>query len=572
MSSYSNLSKEQLIEEIERLKRRKRFGLIWEDKPEDVAELCKTKLPVLVGAPKNEVMGDLTRPTHLLIEGDNYHALSVLNFTHPKSINVIYIDPPYNRGDKDFKYNDRYVDIEDAYRHSKWLSFLEKRLRLARNLLRDTGVILISIDDNEVAQLKLLCDEIFGPDNFISTLVWEGALKNDSKFVSASHDYVLCYAKSKNEMNKLKVTWRGKKIGIDEIYQKVETFKKKFRNDYETISEKLKEWYSSLDKNHPSWWHRHYNCVDENGVYFAGDISAESGRSRPLYEVLHPKTGKPCKAPVRGWPTKGTLDQWIKEGRIHWGDDHTVVPKVKRYLKDTENMVIPSVFYKDRRAARKSLKKILGEDLFDNPKDVDILKILIEATSNNDGIILDFFAGSGATGHAVLELNKEGSNRQFILCTNNENNICEDVCYPRVKKVITGYKVSKGKKVAGLGGSLRYYRTDFVYAEPTDGNKKKLTAQATEMLCLKEGTFGAVINKKAFKVFKNANHYTGIIFDHTAIPDFKQAIQKIKDKFSVYVFSLGDDTFDEEFDDVKRKVKLSPIPEAILRVYRRIFK
>jgi adenine-specific DNA-methyltransferase len=182
-------------------------------------------------------------------------------------------------------------------------------------------------------------------------------------------------------------------------------------------------------------------------------------------------------------------------------------------------------------------------------------------------------AGSGTTGDAVLKHNNaDGGNRQFILCTNNENNICLNFCYPRIKKVMAGYKDSKSKKVEGLGGNLKYFRTDFVDADPTDRNKKKLTEMATEMLCLKEGTFEKITSKKAFKIYKNTNHYTGIIFDQMAIPDFKEAVAKLKGKFSVYVFSLGDDSFEDEFKDIKQKVKLSPIPEVILRVYRRIFK
>jgi adenine-specific DNA-methyltransferase len=146
------------------------------------------------------------------------------------------------------------------------------------------------------------------------------------------------------------------------------------------------------------------------------------------------------------------------------------------------------------------------------------------------------------------------------------------VCYPRIKKVIEGYKNLKGEWVEGLGGNLKYFRTDFVDAEPSDKNKIKLTHQATEMLCIKEGTFEKVIDNERFKIFKNSDHYTGIIWDQTAIPEFKKAIKDIKGKFSVYIFSLGDETFDEEFEDIKQKVKLSPIPEAILKVYRRIFK
>jgi adenine-specific DNA-methyltransferase len=206
------------------------------------------------------------------------------------------------------------------------------------------------------------------------------------------------------------------------------------------------------------------------------------------------------------------------------------------------------------------IQNMFGKKVFETIKPVELIKRIIRLSSPKDGIILDFMAGSGTTGHAVLELNKEDDgNRQFILCTNNENNICTDVCYPRIKKVIEGYKNLKGEKIEGLGSNLKYFKTDFVdYDEPTDRNKIKLTEQATEMLCVKEGTFEKVLDQKNFKVFKNANHCTGIIFDQAAIPAFKKAIEGINGKFSVYVFSLGDETFDEEFADQNKKSNYLP--------------
>jgi len=235
-----------------------------------------------------------------------------------------------------------------------------------------------------------------------------------------------------------------------------------------------------------------------------------------------------------------------------------------------------TVWYKpeyDTGSAGRFLKNILLKEAFDNPKSIFYISDILRISTEKNSTVLDFMAGSGTTGHAVLELNKEdGGNRQFILCTNNENNICTDVCYPRIKKVIEGYKNLKGEQVEGLGGNLKYFRTDFIDAEPSDKNKIKLTHHATEMLCIKEGTFEKVIDNGRFKIFKNSDHYTGIIWDQTAIPEFKEVIKNIKAKFSVYIFSLGEETFDEEFADIKQKVNLSPIPEAILRVYRRIFK
>jgi len=192
--------------------------------------------------------------------------------------------------------------------------------------------------------------------------------------------------------------------------------------------------------------------------------------------------------------------------------------------------------------------------------------------SRTKAIVLDFFAGSGTTAHSLMLINKEDEGqRQFILCTNNENEIAEKVCWPRVKKVIEGHR--SYIEITNIKSNLKYFKTDFVeYEESTDKNKIKLTKEATEMLCVKEGTFEVIRDEEDFKIFKNTNHYTGIIWDQNSISSFKKTIKDIKGRFSVYVFSLGEETFDEEFEDIKQKVKLSPIPEAILRVYRRIFK
>lgn len=219
---------------------------------------------------------------------------------------------------------------------------------------------------------------------------------------------------------------------------------------------------------------------------------------------------------------------------------------------------------------------------FSKPK--ELIKYLISITDKDRDItIVDFFAGSGTTGQAVMELNSEDDgNRRFILCTNNkeiDNNgnvikhkICTDICYPRLKKVIKGYKNPKGENVAGRGGNLKYYKTDFVKAEPTDRNKRKLVSESTEMLCIRENAFELVQDESDFKIFKNGDKYLGIVFYEEAIGDFKKAIKKIKGHFNTYVFSLGDDPHEKQFADVKDKITLCAIPEVILKVYREIFK
>jgi len=548
---------EKLTAEIERLKKelkkRKKYGLVWEDKPEDVVEMCKKKLPVLKEIKDKEINTDKNKPVNLLIEGDNYHALSVLNYTHAGKVDVIYIDPPYNTGNKDFIFNDSYVDREDAYRHSKWLSFMEKRLKLAKNLLKDDGVIFVSIDDNEVAQLKLLMDnpDLFGEDNFVTIFPRKSGVapRIDAKHISVEHDYVVCYAKNFGSLDLNKVyTAENGNYRLEDEFMKI-------RGRYKL---------NKLDRGSI-----HYS---ESLVY---PIKAPDGT------LIWPGGAKGRKNWTWRWSEEklnwGIKNQFIvfKRTKSGW----SVYFKQYQYVDNEGNPIERQIPFKSfildfpNEQGNKELENIFHKRVFDYPKPVGLMKYLINLHRNKNAIVLDFMAGTGTTGHAVLELNKEdGGNRQFILCTNNENNICTDVCYPRIKKVIEGYKNLKGEQVEGLGGNLKYFRTYFVDAEPSDKNKIKLTKQATEMLCIKEGTFEKVVDNERFKIFKNSDHYTGIIWDQTAIPEFKKAIKDIKGKFSVYVFSLGDETFDEEFEDVKQKVKLSPIPEAILRVYRRIFK
>lgn len=540
-------SKEKLLVEIDRLKkelkRKKKYGLVWdsEREPEEVVEMCREKLPVLKEVEGKEIITDKNKPVNLLIEGDNYHALSVLNYTHKGKIDVIYIDPPYNTGNKDFIYNDRYVDKEDSYRHSKWLSFMEKRLKLAKNLLSEEGIIYISIDDNEIAQLKLIMEDLL---NHISTIHWRRTEGQDNltKNVSVVAEYILVYGREKRE--------------------------KYIFNKFPLSDRAVKE----------------YRYEDEGGKFRRRTL-VDKQRGKNKFSVKTP-SGDIIEGPFNISEEKFRL---IPKEEIYWADGK--MPYLKTYLiKDKGSY--PNNWFDNSIGTNEDgtdeLTKILGRNKFNNPKPVSLIKTLIKMAPKNE-YILDFFAGSGTAGHATLELNEEGEgNRRFILCTNNENNngngfkIAEDICYPRIKKVIEGYKKnSNGKKVAGLGGNLKYFKTEFVdYKESTDRNKIKLTNEATEMLCVKEGTFEEVKSPafakapagKNFKIFKNHEHYTGIIFDQLAIKEFKKVISNIKTKFSVYIFSLGDDSFEDEFEDIKQKVKLSPIPEAILKVYRRIFK
>lgn len=618
---YTNWDRKELIKEIDQLRKRKKYGLVWEEKPENVVEQCKTELPVLEEVKSKEIITDLNKPINLLIEGDNFHALSVLNYTHKGKIDVIYIDPPYNTGAKDWKYNNDYVDGEDPYRHTKWISFLSHRLNIAKNLLSSDGIICVTIDDYEMPRLWLLIEEIFGEFNHLGTV----AIRNNPKGrmtkrkVSLIHEYAIFFGKSQKSFIK--------KLGVDPS-EKTHNYK---QDEDET-------WYLPVNLRKQG--------VDSNAFNKKGKLS---DRYYPIY--FDKKTGGvssiekldieilpiDSRGEKRIWRrSKDVIDEMYKSGDLivkHTKNDYQIYFKFRGGLdgKMTQSLWINPEFSASDYGT-KILDNILGErELFQYPKAPAAVMQSIQTMSNKkDSIVLDFFAGSGTTGQAVLELNQiDKGSRRFILCTNNENNIAEEITFTRIKNVINGYKFtgqektiifeqklnekvladidiifddlekakesnkqnydklevkiednalllygikkSNGKK-QGLGGNLKYFKTSFVPADTTDKNKIALTEKATEMLCVKEDTFEEVKSIKQYKIFRNKKRYTGIVFDHQAIDDFKKEIAKIDGKFSLYIFSLCDDTFDEEFEDMKKKVKLSPIPEAILRVYRRIFK
>jgi len=592
----NNQTKEKLLAEIERLKKelkkKKKYGLVWEDKPEDVVEMCKEKLPVLKEVKNKEIITDKNKPINLLIEGDNYHALSVLSYTHAKKIDVIYIDPPYNTGNKDFVYNDHYVDTEDAFRHSKWLSFMTKRLELAKNLLSKDGILFISIDNNEVAQLKMLCDGIF-PNGFVTTLHVQMSTVQGQKVKAAktgnivkNGEYILVYSKTGNKMIGKRVLYEPteydthysgfliendkdsfKEIGLEEVLAK------KFKVELEAIGllskgnlpkSKIKEAYQ-LSVKIKEFIHKNSENIVRRHTSVPISLSLEQDEKLNQGLVLKYKKSSNREYLIAK-DNKNVVVQIIQ-----------LTHKIKKCHDFYGTYGISTIrgdwwpgFYLDMGNVSKE-----GGVKFENgKKPVRLMKQLIYFVAKKNSIVLDFFAGSGSTGHAVIDLNQDAENfdLKFILCTYNEENgngkIADEYCYPRLKNVIKG-----NEKINGLGGNLKYFKTDFVdYKEATDKNKIKLTKEAVEMLCVKEGTFELVLNNEDFKIFKNQEHYTGIILDQLVIEDFKKAIKDITGKISVYVFSLGDDSFDEEFEDIKQKVKLSPIPEAILKVYRRIFK
>ena len=351
----------------------------------------------------------------------------------------VFIDPPYNTGN-DFIYADDFMRSQQAENqqmgmydedenrlfkntdtngrfHSDWCSMMYSRLMLSRNLLTDDGVIFISIDENEVNTLKAICDEVFGASNFIAELIWSAGRKNDSKYISVSHEYILCYFKDALWIKEHKVLWREKKQGLENIYAEYDRLKKIHGDDCAAIEKGLKSWYKSLPDGHPAKDHAHYCRVDKNGIFFADNISWPGGGG-PKYQVLHPVTHKPVKIPTRGWLTnEATMKEWIAQGRVEFGKDENGVPTLKSYLRDREYSVPYRVFYKDGRAASKRLASLMGDKVFENPKDEDIIQRIIQFCGTDDGdIIMDFFSGSATTAHAVFLADAEqNKHRKFIL-------------------------------------------------------------------------------------------------------------------------------------------------------------
>ena len=417
-----------------------RYHLNWPGKREALltanAPIAKTLRPC-----RAESVGfDETK--NIFIEGDNLDALKLLQETYLGEIKLIYIDPPYNTG-KDFVYRDNFSETSDDYFsrslqaddhgnrlvanrdsngrfHSVWLSSLYSRLSVARNMLRQDGIVVISIDEVEHSNLRRMCDEIFGSQNFCGEIVWKNSSKNDQSYISVQHEYFVVYVRDKQSNNG---EWLEKKQGLEEIYKAFDGFKSEFGNDWKKIHQAALDWYRELPASSPMLDSKHYGWMDERGVYFPDNISGPND-GQYVYDIDHPITGKQVKQPSRGWfCPKPKLLQLISENRVHFGPDESTVPCLKTYLKNTEYVSLTSLRVRDSRAASNRLRDLFGEKVFTNPKDELLLADLFRAMGVAGGdIVLDFYAGSGSTAHAVMELNRTaGSNCRWILVQIAEN-------------------------------------------------------------------------------------------------------------------------------------------------------
>ena len=578
INELEGLTNDEKSELIKLLRSQKKYGLVWEDKPEDAEQRMVNEQPVLVEVPERAILSDdAEAPNHILIEGDNLEALTTLSYTHAGKIDVIYIDPPYNTGNKDFIYNDSFVDKEDGYRHSKWLSFMNKRLKIAKNLLSDKGVIFISIDDNEQAPLKQLCDEIFGERNFVAKFDWRkktGA--NDAKDIAVITESILLYSNSKV-------------LAVErEIWNRDEGSRnmKRFKFSDEFVETRGKYYLDTLDRGGLQ-----YSDSMNYGIEAPdGGMIYPNGRSEFVNDGWIWKWGKDKVK----WGLENKFLEFVKSKKSS-GSKYTIKYKVyenvdnegnirKKVGRAFTNLILEPI----NQQGNSELMALFGEVPFSNPKPLGLLQYLLNTIVIKDVTVLDFFAGSGTTLHATMQLNaKDGGHRQCILVTNNENGICENVTYERNRRVIQGYITPKGEKVPGLTrNNLRYYKTKFVPRDKSPKNLRNLMALSTDMLCIHNDTYiekpfaGKNINNKIARYFESNDGTKRmlVIYRAEAIQalvelmkqEFKNAESKENGKLMVYVFSPNGYAYDDEFEDVADNVSLCAMPDAVQNAYRRV--
>jgi adenine-specific DNA-methyltransferase len=567
LQTLEGLTNDERSNLIGLLRQHKKYGLVWEEREEAVEERLREELPVLVEDKDLALLdGGKETPNHILIEGDNLEALTTLSYTHEGKVDVIYIDPPYNTGNKDFVYNDSFVDSEDSYRHSKWLSFMSKRLRIAKRLLSDRGVIFISIDDNEQANLKLLCDEVFGERNFVTNFVWQStAGSNTGTDIITVTEYVMLYCKNCDS-----VVFDGQETSEENFPYSDEYEKNRGKYALDKMDRRRVGGHYSEALNFP------IECPDGTMRWPGGGSERSSEGWNYLWSTTKVQWGKENGFIV----FKKGKDGWNVYNKRYSRIDNTgnAIDRTTPF----RNLITSDLFNTAQGTAE--ITSIFGVRMFDFPKPSNLIKYLLTTIvrTHKSSTILDFFAGSGTTLHAVMQLNKEdGGKRQCILVTNNENNICREVTYERNKRVIEGYTTPKGVAVEGLkANTLRYYKTDFIPRERTQKNMRALVAAATDLLCIKEDlyeeqkTFGRFkLKPQLARYFNDGKKHMLIIYREELVDEIAEEIKNLdfgKMRLKIYVFSPGRYAFADNFYEVEDKVELVALPAAIYDAYQKV--
>lgn len=630
-------TEKELLAEIEALKKKlevannriktEKYGITWLDVPEAFEEESENQLPILKEVKEKGIKKDYGKPTHILIEGDNYHSLTCLNYTHKGKVDLIYIDPPYNTGVtgrdifryKDKRVLDKYPDgtevkKDSPLRHSYWLSFMFKRLELAKELLADDGAIFISIDDNEVANLKLIMNKIFGSDNFIGQWNWfkSATPPNLSHKIKKNVEYVLGWEKKKNNIRYSGVKKESK--STDPIT--------KPQNSIKTLTFPAGSLiFKTIE-----------NDTIEPGIYGTNKFP-----NKLLDKLIVENNTNQNEVRFENrftWEQAYLEDQLDKKTQLFVSKDIVISYKKANYNNEVPpNLIDASVGVSTTEEAGKYLFSMFGTKVFDYPKPVDLIKYILRFKKSD--IVLDFFAGTGTTGQAVMELNEEeNAKRQFILATNNENGIMDDVCLPRTKKVIEGYdfigtqsdilyeqkitwsefnkaeehlkkieEIIEDKKddyliiksevkngylkiigekekngtYKGLGNSLKYYQTEFVGSNnilsATDEDKSSLAHKAGYLLSIAENTLEEIELSSCFQLFENDKKVTAIYFKEelTEMETFLEKVENIKKPISIYLFSWGNRSEFEALFDHLEHITIKSIPQPILEIYKKIY-
>lgn len=529
-----------------------------------VAEPADTLFPGLHHT--GTVATDPGSPAHMVINGENHHALQALTYTHEAAVDLIYIDPPYNTGSGDWIYNDKYVNADDDYRHSKWLAFMERRLLLARRLLKDTGIIIVAIGDDEHHRLRMLLDQTFGAHNFISDVVWTGEFKNDSRYVSNGADYMLIYAKSEVSLSERKVRWREQKPGVDEVLTAGRQAWKESKGEADKATAAFKLWWKRVPKHHPASHLRRYGniCAETGRVFSVSDIGWPGGGG-PRYEVVHPITKKPVPVPKGGWRfgTPKSMRQAIQDGRVLFREDHMKGISKKTFLDETTASPIPSAFNQARGRASVNLARLLGEKRFPFPKDHTVLARWFRMVAPKDAVILDFFGGSGSTLEAVLRLNAEdGGTRQCVLVTNNELaatdqkrltkeghragdpawealGVHDYVTRPRVETLLTGVRPDGSEYADTVPGNVVFTRLTYENGQSVAYNRA--FTRVAWLLWLKAGATGSCV-EHVTDTFAVADTY-GVLFDLDHTTGFVQTVEAAGTVRMVFVVTDDDAGF-----------------------------
>lgn len=490
--------------------------------------------------------GPVDAPWHVVINGENFHALQALRSTHREKVDLIYIDPPYNTGNEGWIYNDRYVDQNDRAKSSKWLSFMERRLLIAWELLKPTGVIIVAIGDEEHHRLRMLLDQVFGDQNFLASIAWQGSGKNDARYTAGGVDYMLVFARDEDALATSGRRWKEPKPGIDLAIKAAETAWVESGQDQGLATKRYRSALRKLrGELEPSVFR--YDQIDRAGrVFQADNLTSPNRRPNLMYPVHHPVTGLSVPIPTNGWRySADVMEELISDGRILFGDDESTTPRLKRYLADQQDRVPYPTFSEPRMPGSRRLESVLGDRRFPNPKDVEVVRRWLGVVAGTDAVVLDFFGGSGTTTEAVMQLNKhDGGERQSILVTNNEvgaseakklrkaglhpgdegwesRGVFEFVCRPRITTVVTGERADGSTYSEGLPANVEMF--NLTYLDPGMVRRGHEFESVAPLMWLEGGARGPRIDEVPEDGWALTNSY-GVLFDADVLTAFAEAV------------------------------------------------